>query len=160
MKIAAYIGNHSSDTLRTRIGWKLNRAVQRGEFQQVTHVEAIHEEHGGGVVTMASSSLRDGGVRSKRVTLARGHWRIFDMPSWDVARSISLLSETRGMEYDKRGALASAIPLPFFQEDENRWYCNEWVAYPFLRGAGIFGPAQFICIIVNLGAAEITDSFW
>lgn len=171
MKTAHYIGNHAADTWTVRLGWKMTRSVQRGQFAQVTHVEAIHAEHGGGLVTMASSSLRKegfppkSGVRSKTVQLSKENWRIFDMPDWDVERSIDLLHATKENLYDKRGALASAVPLPSFivdlKQEADRWYCNEWVGYPFLGDdSGIFGPAQFTSIILMLGGREVTDSFW
>lgn len=70
MKIALYIGNHTKDNPSVRLGWWLTRLVQKGEFSDVTHVEAILAEHEDGSVTIGSASIRDGGVRTKRCTLA------------------------------------------------------------------------------------------
>jgi hypothetical protein len=42
MIVLDYIGNHSKDTIPVRLGWALTRLVQRGEYQRVTHTEAVH----------------------------------------------------------------------------------------------------------------------
>lgn len=146
MKVALYIGNHKGDTLSVRLGWWITRLMQKGKYSNVTHVEAIHEEHSDGTVTIVSSSLRDGGVRSKRVTLTKDNWVIVDMPLWDVNKSKKFFAETVGDKYDIRGALATV--LPGIRQDSSRWYCNEWVCYPFLEDSGIFGP-NHIAAIVN-----------
>lgn len=41
MKIAHYIGDHAGDTLLVRTSWALTRLVQRGDWRNVTHCEAI-----------------------------------------------------------------------------------------------------------------------
>lgn len=44
MKTAHYIGDHAGDTLLVRTGWALTRLVQRGDWRNVTHCEAILAE--------------------------------------------------------------------------------------------------------------------
>ena len=90
MKIAFYIGTHASDKFIVRLGVKLTRLVQKGPYGNVTHVEAIHKEYADGTVTIASSSIRDGGVRTKRVKLTRDNWIIVDVQQWDVFLSLQL----------------------------------------------------------------------
>ena len=156
MKLAFYIGDHAGDTWTVRAGARITRRVQKGPYAVFTHVEAIHEEHVNGTVVIASASLRDGGVRSKRVRLNPLHWRIVDVPAWDVAQSIDLLETTRGALYDLQGAIATAF---LGHEDSARWFCNEWVAHPYLCSAANFGPHQLGAIALTLGK-EVTKEFF
>lgn len=156
MRVAHYVGNHHNDRALVRAGWWATRLVQKGPFSGTTHAEAIHAEHSDGSVTIASSSLRDGGVRDKRVRLNPEHWHIVDVPSWDVRQSIDLLAKTRGAKYDLRGAIATAF---LGSEDSTRWFCNEFVGYPFLRASATFGPHQFHAITLSIGKSITQDFF-
>lgn len=157
MKVALFIGDHAADDLLTRTGWWLTRLAQKGEFGRVTHTEAIHAEHADGSVTIASSSIRDGGVRAKRAMLDPGKWQIVRVPQWDVARSIELLAHTNGLPYDKRGALATVLPG---RQQDMRWFCSEWVAAPFLKAPGTFGPHMLAAVALSLGSDVTDDFFW
>ena len=156
MLIAHYIGSHRGDRLLTRLGWALVRLVQRGPWRRVTHVEAIHEVHEDGTVTIASSSLRDGGVRRKQVRLTPGHWLIVDVPQWSVEASKAFLADPEGSDYDWRGAGGTVLPL---RQNPGEWFCTEWVAFPYLRAAHLFGPAQLAAITMSLGT-DVTDAFF
>lgn len=156
MLVAHYIGAHKGDTLAARLGWACVRAVQRGEFKRVTHSESILAEHDDGTVTIASSSLRDGGVRAKRVSLKPGHWLIADVPQWDVLRALELLDETEGMPYDLFGAMATVLPT---RQKSGSYFCSEWVAAPFLRSPQTFGPAQLAAITMSIGR-DVTAEFF
>ena len=151
MKVAFYIGDHSGEVWYAQVGLQVTRLVQKGPYSHVTHVEAIHAEHSDGSVTIASSSLRDKGVRAKRVHLNPAHWIIVDVPSWDVNLSIALLVETEGLPYDLRGAIATAF---LGAQDSERYFCNEWVATPFLVAPGTFGPHHLCAIALSLGTEE------
>ena len=156
MKTAHYIGSHAGDKLAVRAGAWLTRKVQKGPYGIVTHVEAIHAEHADGSVTIASASLRDGGVRSKRVLLNPAHWMIVDVPAWDVKRSVELLVRTEGMPYDWRGALATCLPG---SPDTSRAFCNKWVGWPYLLASETFGPHHFAAICLSLGR-DVTQQFF
>jgi hypothetical protein len=156
MLTAHYIGTHRNDTLSVRTGWAVTRLVQRGAYKRCTHSEAIHELHADGSVTIASSSARDGGVRPKRTRLTAGNWLILDVPAWDVQRSIALLAQTEGAPYDMLGAISTALLIG---QRGDRWFCNEWVAHPFLRSSYIFGPAQFAAVCASQGQ-DITEQFF
>lgn len=146
MKIAHYIGNHKDDTPLVRVGWALTRLVQRGEFAQVTHCEAILDEHEDGTVDIASSSLREGGVRTKRnVRLNPNNWLIMDVPQFSVLYAKHWFFEHDGEPYDRRGAFAS--PFPITWNTPNSWFCNKAVgAACGLVSPETFGPAQFAAI--------------
>jgi hypothetical protein len=156
MITAHYIGNHSKDGFLVRLGWALTRLVQRGQYKRVTHSEAIHKIHDDGTVTIASSSLRDKGVRAKRVRLTKGQWLIIEVPSWDVNRSIDLLDQTKGTPYDSLGAISTALLLG---QNDGRFFCNEWVGKPFLQSSSIFSPAEFATICASFGE-DITERFF
>jgi len=148
MKIAFYIGGHTSDKLSSRIGWALIRHTQKGAYGQVTHVEAIHAEYPDGKVTIVSASLRAKGVRSKVTRLNPLHWLIVDVPQWDVTKSIELFELTKGQPYDWRGALATRLPG---SHKANAWFCNEWVSEPFLKESATFGPHHLCAIAMSIG---------
>ena len=156
MKIAHYIGNHAADTLAVRAGWWITRKVQKGAYSGTTHCEAIHAEHADGTVTIASASLRDQGVRDKHVRLNFAHWRIVDVPIWDVRQSIDLLGRTRGAKYDLGGAIATVF---IGSQNAAKWFCNEWVAHPFVRSSATFGPHQFHAVTLSIGRDVTLDFF-
>lgn len=149
MKIALYIGNHDKDSWTVRLGWWLTRLVQKGSYSNVTHVEAILKEWDDGSVTIASASLRDGGVRMKRCILTPGHWDIVDVPRWDVERAEQWFVEHDGEPYDWRGAFATC--MPFSWDEYKQWFCNGAVgAAVGLECPEIFGPSQFAAICHSL----------
>lgn len=78
MKVALYCGDHKNDTLAVRLGWALTRLVQKGNYANVTHCEAILDENADGTVTIASASIRDGfRVRTKHnVTLTTENFNV------------------------------------------------------------------------------------
>lgn len=156
MLIAHFVGDHAKDDLLTRAGWWLTRLAQKGPYGNVTHMEAIHMLHADGSVTIASASLRDGGVRSKRVMLDPHHWLIADVGVWDVECSKDLLTDTVGQPYDWRGALALFLPG---SPVAGRWFCNHWVLSPYIRASETFSPAQAAAIVFSLGR-DVTIEFF
>jgi hypothetical protein len=156
VKVALFVGDHAADGLAAHLGWWLTRKLQKGMYAGVTHCEAIHREHGDGTVTIASASLRDGGVRSKRAMLNPAHWLIVDVPQWPVALSVAFLAITDGKPYDWRGAIATCLPG---SPESGAYFCNEWVAQPFVRAAATFGPHHFAAIAMSLGR-DVTAEFF
>ena len=156
MLVAHYTGDHHADDWLARAGVWVTRLGQKGPYGDITHTEAIHAQHSDGSVTIASSSLRDGGVREKQVTLNPEHWIITNVPQWDVAQSVLLLSHTKGQPYDLRGALSTLLPG---SPSDNAWFCNRWVGTPYLKAAGTFGPHQFAAICLSIGK-DITSDFF
>ena len=156
MLIAHFTGDHSSEGWQSRAGAWLTKLGQKGPYSSITHTEAIHDQHADGSVTIASASLRDGGVRSKRVTLNPAHWIITDVPQWDVAQSVLLLERTMGWPYDLLGALATVLPG---RPSDSGYFCNRWVSQPYLKASGSFGPHHFAAICLSIGQDVTTDFF-
>ena len=155
MIILGYVGNHAQDTFAVRAGWAITRAVQRGEFKQVTHVEACFEFADDGCAHIGSSSIRDNGVRTKKVFLQKKHWVAIDVPCWDANKSLLFINSKLGHAYDTRGALATVL---LGAQDGDRWFCNEIIgASVGLVSPEIYGPAQFMAIAASMPRAKIID---
>lgn len=156
MLVAHYIGNHEKDTRLVRAGWYMTKLAQKGPYSHVTHNEAIHEEFSDGTVQIASASIRDNGVRSRRTRLNPAHWMIVDVPHWNIEQSIDLLRKTNGSPYDVRGALATQLPGA---PQQGRYFCSQWVCMPYLKAAATFGPHHVCAITLSLGT-DVTDTFF
>lgn len=157
MLVALYIGDHAGDVLYVRLGWALTRLAQKGAFARVTHCEAILGVHADGTADIASSSLRDGGVRIKQgVRLDPAHWLIADVPQWDDVRSATWFFDQDGAPYDWRGALATVLP----GHASEGYFCNEAVAASAgLQTPQCFTPAQFAAICLSFGR-DVTAQFF
>ena len=155
MIVIGYVGNHAQDRIVVRAGWAITRSVQRGEFRKVTHVEACFGFSESGCAHIGSASLRDGGVRPKKVYLKNENWVAIDVPTWDADKSRIFIEEHTGELYDTRGAIATAL---LGTQDEDRWFCNEIVgASVGLVSPEVFGPAQFMAIAASMAGARIVD---
>jgi hypothetical protein len=155
MIVLLYIGDHKKDVLSVRMGWYITRLVQKGPFKIVTHAEAVQSCNDDGSVTIASSSLRDKGVRTKTVFLEPENWLVYDMPDWDVEISREWFKKHDGEPYDIRGAIATVLPG---HPRGGEWFCNQSVSDAFLSEAARFTPALFSSIVATFGK-DITVSF-
>ncbi len=157
MKVCLFVGRHDKDTLAVRAGWEITRFAQKGPLGIVTHTEAIHDEYTDGRVRIASSSLRDGGVRGKDVRLTADNWRIVDVPVWSLSRSQEWFAAHDGELYDLRGALATVLPGTGVW---NRKFCNQAVgASGGLRCPETFSPSQFAAVCLTFGV-DVTQEFF
>lgn len=136
----------------------MTRLVQKGDYWRVTHVEAILAEHPEGTVDIASSSVRDGGVRiKKKVRLDPKSWIVVETP-FDVEKATQWFIDHAGEQYDLFGAIATWIPIQWKQK--NRWFCNQAVgAATGMKSPEILGPAQFAVSILHNGQ-DVTQSFF
>lgn len=158
MLVALYIGDHASDSLAVRAGWAATRLVQKGRFGRVTHCEAILYHYGGGIADIASSSVRDGGVRIKvGQQLDPAHWQIVDVAQWQSDAAQDWFFEHAGAPYDWRGAWATVMPG---HHRSGEYFCNEAVgASVDLQEPHTFTPAQFAAVCFTLGR-EVTAEFF
>lgn len=74
-----------------------------------------------------SSSIRDGGVRAKRIGLNLPHWHVIDLPWADPLRVRLLYQETRTHRYGWLDLIGSQI-FNARRQDSGRWFCSEWCA--------------------------------
>lgn len=157
MLVAHYIGPAKKGLL-AKIGWNLTVIGQKSPFDRCTHTEAIHSVNDDGTFTIASSSIQDKGVRVKeRVQLTPSNWVITDVPIWNVEDSVRWFSSAidRGVEYDKRGALATLLPG---KEDSSKVFCTEAVLIPFVQAPHYFSPALSLALCLSIGN-DVTDRF-
>jgi hypothetical protein len=75
----------------------------------------------------ASSSWRDGGVRSKTIEFKVAHWDFVGLP-WAPVNAMKVVQAEIGAGYDYWGLIMSQI-LDFRQQQANRWFCSEICAH-------------------------------
>jgi hypothetical protein len=124
-----------------------------------THVEAIIEA---GSVTpymvSASSSLRDGGVRMKRIDFTTGKWDIIDVPSIDKDKVVDWFYMHRGEKYNIRGLIDFVVPFPI-KSKENTWFCDQAIAAAIgLKDCNRFDVNGFASVLEFVGGTWITRS--
>lgn len=160
MIVLLYIGNHASDTLSVRIGWWLTRRVQSGPYKRVTHTESVLAGDNYKCCTIASSSVRDGGVRIKDdVALTKGNWIAIDVPHWDKWYAIMWFTSMSGKKYAWLGAMATV--LFWLSESADRFFCNQATGAPFILASWLYKPCQFAAIAMSIpGARDVTKEFF
>ncbi|WP_244264487.1 hypothetical protein [Kingella kingae] len=90
-----------------------------------SHCEiAIAKENG--VYSCYSSSIRDGGVRYKLMTLPSKKWDLIALPNLSLQRVQDFYDQTKGAKYDWAGCLG--IALPALRQNVKKWFCSEWCA--------------------------------
>lgn len=157
MLVALFVGSHAKDTPSVRLGWELTRLVQKGDYKRVTHCEMILGGSQSNAI-IASSSVRDGGVRIKYgVALDPANWLIVDVPQWNSDDACAWFVEHSGTPYDWRGAWATVMPG---HHRTGEWFCNEACgASVDLKTPECFTPAQFAAICFTLGR-DVTAQFF
>jgi hypothetical protein len=163
MIILGYVGNHAKDTFLVRLGWAVTRLVQKGKFKQITHTECIHAGVNYKYCTIASSSIRDGGVRTKEnISLTKGNWVAFDVPAFAIERSAAWFDLHAGLGYDWVGAAGTKLTfLRKLAYSINRFFCNEACLAAFSMRAAEFTPSEFFEHLVDFyGATDVTDQFF
>ncbi|MBT2321280.1 hypothetical protein J7E62_02765 [Variovorax paradoxus] len=102
------------------IGNAVIRAWTRSNY---SHCELVDADVG----VYMSSSLRDGGVRGKRMDLEPGNWDVFELPWADGRRVAEHFEQTRGQPYGWLDLLRTQfLNRPFDQEGSA--FCSEWCA--------------------------------
>jgi hypothetical protein len=160
MKVLAFVGQHNKDDFTARLGWAIVRLAQLGaRYKRATHVESL-------VVgpwysaTIASSSVRDGGVRIKRdVRLDPKNWIVIDMPMWDTEDTIDWHALHDGAEYSWSGSTATIVW--FLPHDKERKNCVAAVGEPHgVIDVHRMTTAAFIALCFSMGGMDITEQFF
>lgn len=159
-----YVGNHKNDSLSVRLGWRITRLAQSGEYRRVTHTECVLAGNHYTNCTIASASLRDGGIRIKQnVALTHGNWMAFDVPSHNEMTASNWFQVHLGEKYNMLGAIATKIAgLRWLALKLGGWFCN-WAC---LESCGVLWahketPSQSIeRLVKDHGAIDVTDIFF
>jgi len=151
---------HKGHGFKRRFSREIIRLGQlQYSYRTVTHTEMVLEGTWYNS-TIASSSLMDGGVRTKvNEALNPNHWIAVDVPGWDPLVSAEWFQDYDGTKYDTRGALGSVL---YGLGDNQGFFCNE------ACGASIgqidpqsMPPAGFIAYCLGQpGARLVTDEFF
>lgn len=163
MIILGYVGNHAKDTLPVQLGWALTRLVQSGRFKRVTHTECVHAGNNYKLCTIASSSARDKGVRTKSdIALTKGNWIALDVPDFDIEKSKAWFALYDGCGYDWLGAAGTKLHfLRGWHYSLYRFFCNESTLKPFFARADELTPSKCFEVLVDrFGAVDVTAEFF
>lgn len=122
--IAFYRGRKEGKGLMTKVYRFLDWATRKLTKGPYSHCEVV-EKLEDGTFKCFSSSYRDGGVRSKILSLSNDSW---DLIPADFIRPENLQyveKSTKGQGYDLLGALGVVFLTP---DSEDLWFCSEIVA--------------------------------
>lgn len=115
MKIAFYIAYHGDI-----YDWLISLVT----FSKYSHCEIVFSDG-----MCASSSIRDGGVRFKKIDLTDGKWDVFTiLDEYDEAVVRQWFIDNDGDIYDLRAAIASAFGIDLLRED--RKFCSQACGIP------------------------------
>ena len=108
-------------------GELFNKAVRTLDRTTISHTELGLHHLGGDSWACWSSSYRDGGVRSKEISLTEDKWSLTELPITDAeyhfACEFAEINKKSG--YDVWGMLGAGFMLP--REHPELWFCNEFV---------------------------------
>jgi hypothetical protein len=168
MITAWYKGDHKKDGILARIGyWAIRFGQANQRFGGYTHCEAVFTQNGR--VTIASASLRDGGVRIKETMLNPDHWDILDVPAWEEMLAIPWFATKAGTPYSVIGAMSSAsllvnLVLRLFKvtpTDLGQWCSRTLGEAAGVEGAEDMSVSELFALASNLpGTKDITESFF
>lgn len=106
-----------------------NRMVSWWTQGAYSHCELIEHYYPDGITAKCwSSSMMDGGVRSKPITLNNDHWDIvsINIPREDRDRAIQWFKDHEGQKYDLIGLIGFVIGS--VKHSKTRWYCSEAIS--------------------------------
>ena len=125
---------------------KLIRWWTRGPY---SHCELVFELVDDGPSLCMSSSMRDGGVRSKRILLDAESWDIVPVVDADIDVAWAWAAEHANEGYDCLGIIGLALKNKGMQ-DQNKWFCSEAVAAMLgLKKSWKFNPSTLYYFILN-----------
>lgn len=129
--------------------WKkrlLDHIVKIATQGKYSHCELAVDD-GNRKMQCYSASLRDGGVRKKRIDLHDGKWDLIPL-SWVQPEQIErYFEQTKGAKYDLGGALSVVLP---FYNSKGKYFCSEWCATIILGVEHWAGsPTELAQLVIN-----------
>jgi hypothetical protein len=112
-----------------KIGNKLVRLWTRSQY---SHCELVIGD------MWYSSSLMDGGVRAKAITLNPGHWDFIELPAHMEARVLAYFNKTGGYKYSWLNLITSQL-FNTNSEEDGAAFCSQWCA----AALGLPNPATY-----------------
>ena len=107
----------------------LTRVLTRGQYSHCEIAMRLPEndETGAALYDCYSASIRDGGVRWKRMPLPAEKWDLIDITADPLVFPMffSVWEFTKGQPYDLMGAFGVVFN---FRQNPRRWFCSEWCA--------------------------------
>ena len=135
----------------------LTRRLTRGQYSHCEIAVALD----GVQFECYSSSIRDGGVRCKTMTLPAAKWDLIELPDSSGSLKTNLaavFAQTQGQRYDLPGALGVVFKT---RQRSGRWFCSEWCGQVLgLSEPWRFSPNDLAVIarsLKNKGAADEND---
>lgn len=121
LSIAFYIGK-SRENPNLRFWDKLICFFDGSKF---SHAELVLMNYADGTSLCASSSVRDGGIRFKRMKLTHEHWEIIPIYG-DRGYATRWMTRREGKKYDFLGLIRTYFN--WAPDNQKRYFCSEAVA--------------------------------
>ena len=122
----------------------LTRTVTKGSYSHCEIVEKLPD----GTYRCFSSSYRDGGVRSKILSLDSDSWDLVDAPYLTAEAVEEVKRKTVGLKYDLVGAVGVVILSP---DRPHKWFCSELAAEVIgLKEPWRFSPNTLYSVVQRL----------
>ena len=99
-----------------------DRLIRIATQSPFSHVELLRGN------TMLSASIRDGGVRLKKVELNSDHWTLLPLEGWERGDAWERAVEEIGRPYDLTGILLT-FTVPLRRHRRRSWFCSELCAH-------------------------------
>ena len=146
-KIAFYRGRKSGKGIMPvvfRALDSLTRTVTKGPYSHCEIVKVLPT----GETECFSSSYRDGGVRSKILSLDSDSWDLVDAPYLTAEAVEEVKRKTVGLKYDLVGAVGVVILSP---DRPHKWFCSELAAEEIgLEQTWRFSPNTLYSVVQRL----------
>lgn len=152
LKIAFYIGkSRENPSLRF---W--DKVVCFFDGSKYSHAELVLREFDDGTCLCASSSVRDGGVRYKRMALHMEHWDLVNIYG-DRAEAIRWMNRRQGRRYDWIGLIRTRFG--WIPDNQLKYFCTESVASMLgLEDAASYGPKKLYHTAVSYLSLPLLDA--
>ena len=146
-KVAFYRGRKSGKGIQPaafRFLDSATRLLTKGPYSHCEVVKVLPT----GETECFSSSYRDGGVRSKILSLDSDSWDLVDAPYLTAEAVEEVKRKTVGLKYDLVGAVGVVILSP---DRPHKWFCSELAAEVIgLKEPWRFSPNTLYSVVQRL----------
>lgn len=150
MKPKIYLACYKGKTKKHlhRLCDKITKFFTRGQY---SHCEIVVFERN--QCYCYSSSIRDGGVRIKKMDLNPEHWDFFALPYLEYHQLYNYFNATVGSGYDLWGALGCVAGL---RQHKSKYFCSEWCFNAIFQSeqGWRFSPSQLADIVKSLNTIQ------